>query len=211
MIKLVDHLLVQEKLTRIRREGIDGVHFRAGMIEIGRLIGYQFANTLESQPVTVKTPMGVADGINIKDRSNLVVISVLRAAIPLVEGIMRVFGEASCGVVGAWRSDRPPFQVEMNYTKIPQIDGKIVIIADPMLATGSTMNTILEKIENQGNPKRLVVFNVIATEEGIKTVQENHPEVEIYTCSIESELSPEGYIVPGLGDAGDLAFGKPCD
>ena len=211
MIKKVDHLLVQEKLTKIREKRINSVHFRAGMIEIGRLISYKFANTLEAETITVETPLGTSEGIKIKDKEDIVVVNVLRAAIPLVEGVMRVFSEAKCGVVGAWRSDDPPFNVTVGYIRISEVQDKIVVVADPMLATGNTMNVILDEIKEHGTPKRLVIFNVIASKEGIKKVLNSHPEVEIYTCSVEKELNKEGYIVPGLGDAGDIAFGKPCD
>jgi len=209
MLKIVDHILAQEILSKIRRKGIDRVRFRAGAVEIGRLISYEFINTMEREPIEVETPLGVAEGIKVKNIDDVVVISILRAAIPLVDGIMRVFPEAQCGVVGAWRGDEPPFKVKMDYIKIPNLDDKIVIVADPMLATGNTMNTILKTIKNYGKPKRLVLFNIISTEEGIAKIINNHPEIEIYTCSIERELSKEGYIIPGLGDAGDIAFGKP--
>ncbi|AEG19034.1 uracil phosphoribosyltransferase [Methanobacterium paludis] len=211
MIKKVDHLLVQEKLTKIREKGINSVHFRAGMIEIGRLISYKFANTLEAETIQVETPLGTSEGIKIKDKEDIVVVNVLRAAIPLVEGVMRVFSEAKCGVVGAWRSDDPPFNVTVGYIRISEVQDKIVVVADPMLATGNTMNAILDEIKKHGTPKRLVIFNVIASKDGIKKVLKNHPEVEIYTCSVEKKLNKEGYIVPGLGDAGDIAFGKPCN
>jgi len=209
MLKIVDHILAQEILAKIRKKGIDSVRFRAGVVEIGRLISYEFINTMERNSVKVETPLGFAKGIKVKNKKDVVVISILRAAIPLVDGIMRVFPEAQCGVVGAWREDEPPFKVKMDYMKIPNLDGKIIIVADPMLATGNTMNTILKAIKKFGTPKRLVLFNIISTDEGIAKVINNHPEIEIYTCSIEKELSKEGYIIPGLGDAGDLAFGKP--
>jgi uracil phosphoribosyltransferase len=179
------------------------------VVEIGRLISYEFINTMERDAIKVETPLGVANGIKVKNINDVVVISILRAAIPLVDGIMRVFPEAQCGVVGAWREDNPPFNVKMDYIKIPNLDDKIVIVADPMLATGNTMNAILKAIKKYGKPKRLVLFNIISTDEGIAKITNNHPEIEIYTCSIEKKLSKEGYIIPGLGDAGDIAFGKP--
>jgi len=209
MLKIVDHILAQEILTKIRKKGVDSVQFRSGVVELGRLISYEFINTMERNSVKVETPLGFAKGIKVKNKKDVVVISILRASIPLVDGIMRVFPEAQCGVVGAWREDEPPFKVKMDYMKIPNLDGKIIIVADPMLATGNTMNTILKAIKKFGTPKRLVLFNIISTDEGIAKVINNHPEIEIYTCSIEKELSKEGYIIPGLGDAGDLAFGKP--
>lgn len=209
MIKIIDHLLVQEKLTLIREENIDRTNFRAGIIDIGRWLAYELANTLEKEDVTVQTPLGTAAGVEIKCEKDLVVVSVLRAAIPLVEGIMRVFKEAQYGVVGAWRKDEPPFPVEVGYFKLPSVEDKIVVVADPMLATGNTMNAILDRIQEKGTPRRLVVLNVIASKQGIKCVEDEHPQVEIYTCAVDEKLNEDGYIVPGLGDAGDKAFGKP--
>lgn len=211
MLKILRNIVLQDKITRIRKAGIDRTHFRTLMIEIGRIIGYEFAATLDIKSVKVKTPLGCAEGIKITNFEDIVVVSVLRAAIPLVEGLMRVFSEATIGVVGAWREDQPPFQVKLNYFKIPDIDGKIVMVADPMLATGNTMTIILKNIKKQGKPQRLVILNVIATEEGVEKVLENHSEVEIYTGSIDKKLNQKGYIIPGLGDAGDIAFGKPRD
>lgn len=210
LLKIVDHVLVQETLTRIRDKNIDRVHFRSGIIEIGRLFGYEFANTLEKESVTVKTPLGIAEGIKIKDMENIVVVSVLRAAIPLVEGISKVFKEAEYGVIGAWRSEEPPFKAKMEYIKLPDLENKIVIVADPMLATGGTMNSILDEIKKRGKPKRLVIFNIISAEPGIEKIFKNHGEVEIYTCSVDEKLNKDGYIIPGLGDVGDICFGRPC-
>ena len=209
VLKVLEHLPLQEMLTKIRRSGINGTHFRAGMIDIGRFISYEFAKTLETEYVNVQTPLGMADGVKIKDEDEIVVISVLRAAIPLVEGIMKVFSQAKCGVVGAWREDVPPFNVNINYLRIPPVEDKVVIVADPMLATGNTMNAILDEIRKYGTPKRLVLLNIIASEEGINKVENFNPDLEIYTCAIDVEVNSNGYIVPGLGDAGDICFGKP--
>ena len=209
MLKIVDNLLVQEKLTKIRKKGINSAHFRKGIIEIGRLMSYEFANTLEKEEVIVETPLGKADGIKIKSRNDIVIITILRASLPLTNGILRVFPEAQYGVIGAWRRDEPPFEVCMDYLKIPDLNGKIVIVADPMLATGNTMELILKKLKMFGNPARMVLFTVISSEPGLKKIIETHPDLEIYTCSVEKKLNEDGYIVPGLGDAGDIAFGKP--
>lgn len=210
MLKIVDNALVQENLTKIRDKNIDRVHFRSGIIEIGRLFAYEFANTLDKKSVSVQTPLGVAEGIKIKDMENIVVVSVLRAAIPLVEGISKVFKDAEYGVIGAWRSEEPPFKAKMEYIKLPDLENKIVIVADPMLATGGTINSILDEIKRRGKPKRLVIFNIISAEPGIEKIFKNHPEVEIYTCSVDEKLNREGYIIPGLGDVGDICFGRPC-
>lgn len=209
MIKVIDHLLVQEYLSKIRRKGIDSSHFRIGIMEIGRLMSYEFANTLEKDLIKVRTPLGMADGIKIKDRKDIVIISVLRASLPLTFGVMRVFSEAQTGVIGAWREDKPPFRVKMDYIKIPNLNQKIVIVTDPMLATGNTMDLILEMLKKYGKPRRIVLFCVISSETGMKKIQDKYPELEFYTCSVEEKINPDGYIIPGMGDAGDIAFGKP--
>lgn len=209
MLKIVNHLLVQERLSKIRRKGIDSSHFRMGIMEIGRLISYEFANTLHTKSIEVETPLGVADGIKIKEREDMVIISVLRASLPLSYGIMRIFPEAQTGVIGAWREEKPPFRVKMDYVKIPDLNQKIVIVADPMLATGNTMDLILKVLERYGKPKRMVLFSVISSRIGLDKIKSKYPDLEIYTCSVEEEVNAEGYIIPGMGDAGDIAFGKP--
>lgn len=211
MIKEVEHLLVQDKLTLIRRSGISGPNFRSAMIEIGRFMSYEFADSLEKQSLYVTTPLGTAKCNIIKDKNNIVIINVLRAALPLVEGMMSIFPDSDCGLVGAWREDVAPFKIHLNYIRMPCLDKKIVLVADPMLATGNTMNAILKEIEKQGSPKRLVLFNVIASKEGIDNVSNANPDLEIYTCAIDSNVNKDGYIVPGLGDAGDICFGKPSN
>ena len=210
MLKILKNIVLQDRLTKIRKANINGTQFKTGLVEMGRLIGYEFQSTMDIREITVKTPLGSAKGIKIKETENVVVVAILRAAIPMVEGIMSIFSEAKYGVVGVWREKEYPFQAKMGYVKIPDVQNKIVIVADPMLATGNTMNATLKAIKNQGTPQRIAILNIIATEEGVEKVLENHSEVEIYSCSIENKLK-DGYIVPGLGDAGDIAFGKPFE
>lgn len=208
-INILDHLPLQDRVTKLRRSGIRGSHFRNLMIEIGMFMSYEFAKTLQKKAINVKTPLGIAEGEIIKDESDIIVVNILRAAVPLVDGIFRTLTEAQCGMVGAWREEKPPFKVNMDYTRIPDINGKIVLIADPMLATGNTLNDIVNKIKSLGNPERIVLLNVIASREGIENLLSYHPEIEIYTCAIDKKVNKDGYIVPGLGDAGDISFGKP--
>ena len=208
MLKILKNTVLQDRLTKIRKANIDSPDFKAGLVEMSRLMGYEFQSTMDIREVKVKTPFGTAKGIKIKETENVIVVGILRAAIPMVEGLMSIFNEAKYGVVGAWREGEPPFKAKVSYIKIPDVQDKIVIVADPMLATGNTMNATLKKIKKQGTPRRLAILNIIATEEGVEKVLENHSEVEIYTCSIENKLE-DGYIVPGLGDAGDIIFRKP--
>ena len=208
-IKLLDHLPLQDRVTKLRRSGIQGADFRTLMIEIGMFMSYEFAKTLNKDIINVKTPLGMAEGETIKDESDIIVVNILRAAVPLVDGIFRTLNEAQCGMIGAWREEKAPFKVNLNYIRIPDINGKIVLIADPMLATGNTLKEILNKIKSLGNPEKIVLFNVIASKEGIDNLLKSHPDIEIYTCAIDNEVNKDGYIVPGLGDAGDISFGKP--
>lgn len=210
MLKILKNIVLQDRLTKIRKHDIDSTDFRTGLKEMGRYIAYEFQSTMDIDEVSVKTPLGIAKGIIIKETDDIIVIAILRAALPMAEGIMGVFTEAKYGVAGIFRDCRPPYHAELGYLKIPDIENKIVIIADPMLATGNTMNTVINEIKVKGQPQRIVILNIIATEEGVEKVLANHSEVEIYTCSIENKLK-DGYIIPGLGDAGNIAFGKPVD
>lgn len=157
MLKKVDHL-VQDMITLIRRSEISRSNFRDYMIELGRFMSYEFADTLEKRNVSIETPLGISKGTVIKDKNDVVVINVLRAAIPLVEGIMKVFTGSECGVIGAWREDAAPFKVNLNHVKIPSLNNKIVIVADPMFATGNTMNIVLDEIKKR-NPQEARSFN----------------------------------------------------
>ncbi len=208
MLKIVDNIFIQEKLGKIRRKGIDSAHFRHGLMEIGRYMAYEFANILDHEIIKVQTPLGIAESIRIIGKDDIVVISVLRASIPFSQGIMKIFPEAKQGLIGAWRSEKPPFDVSIEYFRVPELDDKTVIIADPMLATGNTMKCILEKLRDF-DMDRLVIFNVISSREGLEKIKKF--DVEVYTCSIEEKVNSAGYIIPGLGDVGDLAFGKPSN
>jgi uracil phosphoribosyltransferase len=210
MLKIIKNIVLQDRLTKIRNKEIDGMDFKAGLMEMGRYMAYEFQSTMDIEEVRVQTPLGTTHGIKIKDISDVLVVTILRAGIPMVEGVMGVFPEAECGVVGVSREKEPPYEAHVGYIRVPEITDKIVLLADPMLATGNTMHTTISEIKKHGTPLRIAILNIIATEEGVGKVLENHSDVEIYTCSIENRLE-NGYIIPGLGDAGDIAFGKPAD
>jgi len=124
--------------------------------------------------------------------------------------LIKVFEHARVGIVSASRGKAPKFEIEMNYVKIPQIKPEdTVIVTDPMIATGSTLLKVIEEIKKYGTPKRLIVLGVLAAPEGIGRIKAAYPEVEIFVTKIDRELNDHGYILPGLGDAGDRAFGAP--
>ena len=209
-VTVVDHPMVKEQLTLARDRRTSQVAFRKAIYRLGRLMAYEFLRTMETRDEEVETPLGVAKGGRVKGNDKIVIILVLRAAIPFVEGMYKNFPMARTGVISAWRGDPPGFPIEVNYAKIPLIrKDDVVVIADPMLATGHTLLEVAKRVAKQGRPRRLAFFSVIATMQGIRHVAEKFPRAEFYTCAIDPGLNEHGYIVPGLGDAGDRAFGPP--
>ena len=205
-----DSPFLMEILTELRDEKTGPIAFRKGLVRLGRYMAYELTKTMETEKIPVKTPLEKTEGILIKDRRNVVIITVLRAAIPLMEGLIKVLDHARVGIVSASRGKAPKFEIEMNYVKIPEIRPEdTVIVADPMIATGSTLIKVLDEVKRYGRPKRLIVVGVLAAPEGIERIKEKHPEVEIFVAKVDRELNDKGYILPGLGDAGDRAFGEP--
>ncbi len=205
-----DSPFIMEILTELRNKDTGPIAFRKGLVKLGRYMGYEITKTMETERIRIKTPLEETEGIVIKDRRNVVIITVLRAAIPLMEGLIKVLDHARVGIVSASRGKAPKFEIEMKYVKVPQIKPEdTVIIADPMIATGSTLVKVLEEVKKYGKAKRYVIVGVLAAPEGIKKIKEAFPEAEIFIAKIDRELNDHGYILPGLGDAGDRAFGLP--
>jgi uracil phosphoribosyltransferase len=211
----VESRYAQEILMTLRDKKTDRVKFRWGLSRLGMLIGAEIAGAIDYADVTVETPLGAkAKGVSITDARHIVVISVLRAAIPFVEGLLDVFPKARLGVVSASRVEDKhlapeyDFKIDMPYTRVPAITpSDTLIVADPMLASGSTQIAVLDKLLKNGKPKRVIVASVLSAPLGLEKVHTRHPEVEIFTFSVDEGLDERGYIVPGLGDAGDRVSG----
>jgi uracil phosphoribosyltransferase len=202
--------MVLEQLTLARDKRTNQVAFRKAIFRLGRHLAYEFVRTLETQEFPIETALAKTTGYKVKGNDKIEIILILRASIPFVDGMYKELPMARTGIISAWRGKAPNFPIEITYTKIPNIHSDdIVIIADPMLATGHTLLEVAKKVTASGKPKRLVFFSVIATMEGINHVSEVFPEAEFYTCAIDPGLNDHGYIVPGLGDAGDRSFGPP--
>ena len=209
-VTVVDHPMAKEQLTLARDRRTNQVAFRKAIFRLGRIMAYEFLRTIETQEEKIQTPLGETEGARVKGKDKIVIILVLRAAIPFVEGMYKNFPMARTGVISAWRGKPPNFPVEVNYMKIPKIErDDVVVIADPMLATGHTLVEVARKVSKLGRPKRLAFFSVIATNQGIDYVARSFPRAEFYTCAVDPELDDHGYIIPGLGDAGDRSFGTP--
>jgi uracil phosphoribosyltransferase len=202
--------MVLEQLTLARDRRTNQVAFRKAIYRLGRFLAYEFLRTMETEKLRIETPLEETAGYKVKGNDKIVIIMVLRASIPFVEGMYKNLPLARTGVISAWRGKPPDFPIEINYAKIPTIHSDdVVIIADPMLATGHTLLEVAKKVMAKGKPKRLVFFSVLSTMQGINYVHERFPKAEFYTCGVDPELNDHGYIVPGLGDAGDRAFGSP--
>jgi len=207
---VVDHPIVQEQLTLVRDRGSNQVEFRKAVFRLGRYMAYEFLKTMEQKEVAVETPLGSAKGRVVKGRDHVVIVLILRAAIPFVEGMYKNFPMARTAIVSAWRGKPPDFPIEVRYSKVPEIGRQdVVIIADPMLATGHTLSEVTKLTLDGRKPRRVVFFSIISTRQGIDYVAKRFPKAEFYTCAIDPGLNEHGYIVPGLGDAGDRAFGAP--
>ncbi len=209
-VTVLDHPMVMEQLTLARDKKTNQVAFRKAIYRLGRYMAYEFLRTMETQKVRIDSPLAPFLGRRVKGNDKVVIILVLRAAIPFVEGMYKNFPMARTGVISAWRGKPPNFPIEVKYAKIPEIrPDDVVIIADPMLATGHTLLEVAKRVAKEGEPKRLIFFSIIATTQGINHVAKTFPGAEFYTCAVDPELDEHGYIVPGLGDAGDRSFGAP--
>ncbi len=211
---LIESVAVYDELTTIRAKNTPQIAFRKGLIKIGQICGYELMDILDKEEIEVETPLAKIKGISIKDKERIVIINVLRAAFPLVEGLLEAFPYARQGVISANRKEEKgmkgdSFDIEINYVKFPPITDKdVVIVADPMLATGSTLLGVMRYImEKNHKPKKLILLSVVSTRIGINKIRRVYPDAVLVTVAIDPKLNNEGYIVPGLGDAGDRTFG----
>jgi uracil phosphoribosyltransferase len=212
---LVDHALATDTLTKLRSVETEQVAFRKGLVKLGRICGYEIVDgRMETQYVEVETPLEKTMGERVKGLEDVVIINVLRAATPFVEGLLKAFPRARQGVISASRDEEAgrneagEFPITIDYVKLPEInDEDTVIVADPMLATGSTMNAVLAHVTEQApDPEHLIVLSAVSAPDGLIRVGEQFPEADLLTVAIDDHLDDNGFIVPGLGDAGDRAF-----
>ncbi len=188
----------------------DRLRFRKNVVRIGSILGYELSKSLESETLTVTTPLGTStSSVPVKD---VVICSVLRAGLPLHQGLLEVFDDAENTFVSAYRKHRPEdpkkFEIVIEYLASPSLEGKALILADPMLASGKSMVNVFEALRAMGTPKEVHLVSVIGAEAGIVHVQKHFPSTShLWVAAIDPCLNDHGYIVPGLGDAGDLSFG----
>lgn len=204
-IFIMDHPLIQHKLTLLRDKRTGSKEFRELISEIAMLMCYDATRDLSLKEVEVETPISVAKSKVIYGRK-LAFIPILRAGIGMVDGVMRLVPAAKVGHVGFYRDPKTLEPVEY-YSKLPSdIEEREVIILDPMLATGGSAKGAVS-IVKKSKPMNIKFMCIIAAPEGIKTLSEAHPDIKIYCAVKDERLNEKGYIIPGLGDAGDRIFG----
>ena len=212
---LVTHALARDTLSRLRDVETEQVAFRKGLVKLGRICGYEIIDgAMETEYVPVETPLEETTGERVKGLDDVVIVNVLRAATPFVEGLLKAFPRAKQGVISAGRDEEAgmnadgEFPISVDYVKLPEIGpNDTVIVADPMLATGSTICTVLDHILAEASGyENLFVLSAVSAPDGLVRVGESFPEADLLTVAIDDRLNDDGFIVPGLGDAGDRAF-----
>lgn len=188
----------------------DPMRFRANLVRIGEIMAYEISKYLTYEEKSVTTPLGTHSSQLISD--SLVLGTILRAGLPLHTGFLNVFDRAENAFVSAYRkyTDKEHFDIHVEYISSPPIDGKVLLLADPMLATGASFELAYKALLTKGVPKRSHFACIIASREGVKYLEEN-TDLEndyLWCCAIDEKLNSKSYIVPGLGDAGDLAYGE---
>ena len=213
---LITHALAKDTLSTLRSVETEQVGFREGLVDLGRICGYEIIDgAMDSEFVPIQTPLAETTGERVTGLENVVIVTVLRAATPFVEGLMKAFPEARQGVISASRdesagmNDDGGFPITVEYVKLPEITADdTVIVADPMLATGSTMCAVLDHVLDAAEGfEDLIALSAVSAPEGVLRVSETVPAADVLTVAIDDELDDDGFIVPGLGDAGDRAFG----
>ncbi|ATW88547.1 uracil phosphoribosyltransferase [Halohasta litchfieldiae] len=213
---LITHALAKDTLSTLRSVETEQVDFRKGLIQLGRLCGYEIIDgAMDTEFVPIETPLAETTGERVKGLDDVVIINVLRAATPFVEGLLKAFPSAKQGVISASRDesagmdDDGEFPITVDYVKLPEITSDdTVIVADPMLATGSTICAVLDYVlEATDSYENLFVLSAVSAPPGLVRVDETFPEVDILTVAIDDRLNDDGFIIPGLGDAGDRTFG----
>jgi uracil phosphoribosyltransferase len=204
-VTVVDHPLVLHKLTLMRDKHTPSAVFRQLVKEISLLLAYEVLRDLPMTTRHIETPMGEMEAPILRGKK-LVIVSILRAGNGLLDGMLDLVPSARIGHVGLYRDPETLTAIEY-YLKLPDdIADRRVIVVDPMLATGNSVSAALNRLKEHG-ATHIRVVSILAAPEGIKALTQNHPDVQIYTAAIDSHLNDHGYIVPGLGDAGDRMFG----
>jgi uracil phosphoribosyltransferase len=204
------HSLISNWISEIRDTSIqaDRMRFRRNIERIGEVTAYEISKTLEWKEVETTTPLGISTSRVLKTQP--VIATILRAGMPLHHGMLNYFDKADNAFIAAYRKHHPDgsFEISLEYLSSPSLEGRPLVICDPMLATGASLVKTIDFLKREGKFTELHIASVIACTEGIDFIRRNAPQAKIWCGAIDQELTAKGYIVPGLGDAGDLAYGE---
>jgi uracil phosphoribosyltransferase len=213
---ILNNSALKNEVRLIQDKNTDTEKYRTTLTRIGLFMAYEVSSFLESEQKLIETAFGKIKGIRLQDE-NVIFITILRAAIPLMIGAIKVFPHAQCGMISARRillkdgdgKEDAKFDVPIEYSNIPEITkDSIIIIPDPALASGSSIVTVLKRILKGKKPKKIIVLSVVCAKTGVKNILKNYPKAEIFTAHLGKGLNEKGFIVPdGPGDAGDRSFG----
>ncbi len=205
-----EYSILCDWLAEIRDESVqtDRMRFRRNLERIGEIAGYEISRLMPFEEKEIQTPLGYANSRLLKTQP--VLATILRAGLPLHQGLLNVFDKADNAFVSAYRKHNRDgsFEISMSYVTSPELENRILILSDPMLATGSSMVKTIEQLRSEGNPAEIHIVTAIACTVGIEYLRRSVPACKIWCGAIDDELTAKGYIVPGLGDAGDLSFGS---
>ncbi len=204
-LHVVEHPLIRHKLGLLRRENTSTSEFRMVAKEIARLLTYEATKTLKTEKKTIRGWAGLVD-VEYLSGKMVTIVPILRAGLGLMDGVLDMIPGAKISVVGLYRNEETLEPVEYYVKLAKQIEERFAIVLDPMLATGGSMVATLDLLKRHGC-RKMCALTLVSAPEGVRKVQETHPDVDIYTASLDSHLNEKGYIIPGLGDAGDRIFG----
>ncbi|HEU4575820.1 MAG TPA: uracil phosphoribosyltransferase [Chitinophagaceae bacterium] len=204
------HSLVSNWMAELRDAQVqtDRMRFRRNLERIGEVIAYEISQKLPFEERPVNTPLGTATCKMLKEQP--ILATILRAGLPLHQGLLNYFDKADNAFISAYRKHNKDgsFEINLEYMSCPEVENRIIILADPMLATGSSLVKTIHYLKEEGAPREIHIACAIACTVGIEYVKREEPNVHIWCGDIDDELTAKGYIVPGLGDAGDLAYGS---
>ena len=205
-----EHSLISNWVSELRCIDVqkDRMRFRRNLERIAEVIGYEISRQMDTEEIEITTPMGTAKCKVLKDQP--VLATILRAGLAMHNGLLNYFDRADNAFLSAYRKHNADgsFEIALEYMSCPPIDGRVVILSDPMLATGASLVKAIQYIRDAGKLKTLHIVCAIAATQGIETLLKAEPTATIWCGAIDDDLSAKGYILPGLGDAGDLAYGS---
>ncbi len=204
-VHVLNHPLISHKIAIIRNKDTNTKQFREVVAELAMLEAYDSFKDVPQEEIEIETPLEKTKQMVIKENS-IAIVPILRAGLGMVEGVLTLFPAAKVGHIGLYR-DEKTLEPHEYYCKLPKnIENKVVMVLDPMLATGGSASAAISMLKKRGC-KNIKMMNIIAAPEGIRKLASDHPDVEIYVLSVDRCLNENGYILPGLGDAGDRIFG----